>query len=33
MAIDKEEVQAAARDDPDLKPLWDSLSGSTWKKL
>jgi predicted Zn-dependent protease len=25
-------VQKIALDDPDLKPLWDSMSGSIWKK-
>jgi tetratricopeptide (TPR) repeat protein len=29
MAIDEQEVKRMAIDDPDLKPLWDSMSGST----
>ena len=32
MAIDKLAVQRAALDDPDLKPLWDSMSGTLWKR-
>ena len=32
MAIDDLTVQRAAIDDPDLKPLWDSLSGTLWKR-
>ncbi len=32
MAIDAEHVQTAGIDDPDLKPLWDSMSGTIWKK-
>ena len=32
MTIDAEEIQAAAVDDPDLKPLWDSLGGTFWRK-
>jgi tetratricopeptide (TPR) repeat protein len=32
MAIDDKIVQAAGIEDPDLKPLWDSMSGTIWKK-
>lgn len=32
MAIDEHTVKRAAIDDPDLKPLWDSMSGTTWKR-
>ena len=32
MALDNKAVQAAALDDPDLKPLWDSMSGTFWKR-
>jgi hypothetical protein len=32
MAIDEHTVKRAAIDDPDLKPLWDSMSGTLWKK-
>lgn len=32
MAIDDKTVQKLAVDDPDLKPLWDSMSGTFWKK-
>jgi hypothetical protein len=32
MAIDHKTVQKAGIDDPDLKPLWDSMSGTIWKK-
>ena len=32
MAIDEQTVKRAAIDDPDLKPLWDSLSGTMWKR-
>jgi tetratricopeptide (TPR) repeat protein len=32
MAINKKTVQKLAVDDPDLKPLWDSMSGTIWKK-
>ena len=31
MAIDEETVKREAIDDPDLKPFWDSMSGSVWK--
>jgi hypothetical protein len=32
MAIDEPTVKRAAIDDPDLKPLWDSMSGTIWKR-
>lgn len=32
MAIDEHTVKRAAIDDPDLKPLWDSMSGTMWKR-
>ena len=32
MAIDEQIVKREAIDDPDLKPLWDSMSGMLWKK-
>lgn len=32
MAIDKETVQGNALEDEDLKPLWDSMSGTLWRK-
>jgi predicted Zn-dependent protease len=32
MAIGEKTVQTLALDDPDLKPLWDSMSGTVWKK-
>lgn len=32
MAMDEHEVKRQALDDPDLKPLWDSMSGSIWKQ-
>jgi hypothetical protein len=32
MAIDERTVRRVAIDDPDLKPLWDSMSGTIWKK-
>ena len=32
MAIDEHTVNRAAIDDPDLKPLWDSMSGTLWKR-
>jgi hypothetical protein len=32
MLIDQRTVQRAALDDPDLKPLWDSMSGTLWKR-
>ena len=32
MAIDEQTVKRAAIDDPDLKPLWDSMSGTLWNR-
>ena len=32
MAIDEHSVKREAIDDPDLKPLWDSMSGTMWKR-
>jgi tetratricopeptide (TPR) repeat protein len=32
MVIDEKAVKKMAIDDPDLKPLWDSMSGTMWKK-
>jgi hypothetical protein len=32
MAIDEKTVKRAAIDDPDLLPLWDSMSGTLWKR-
>jgi hypothetical protein len=32
MAIDEDIVKRVAPDDPDLKPLWDSMSGTMWKR-
>ncbi len=32
MAIDERTVKREAIDDPDLQPLWDSMSGTLWKK-
>lgn len=32
MAIDEKTVKQAAVDDPDLLPLWDSMSGILWKR-
>jgi hypothetical protein len=32
MEIDEERVKRMAVDDPDLKPLWDSMSGTFWKR-
>jgi predicted Zn-dependent protease len=32
MAINEHAVKRAAIDDPDLKPLWDSMSGTFWKR-
>ena len=32
MAINEQTVKREAIDDPDLKPLWDSMSGTLWKK-
>jgi tetratricopeptide (TPR) repeat protein len=33
MAIDEHTVKKQAIDDPDLQPLWDSLGGTTWKRM
>jgi tetratricopeptide (TPR) repeat protein len=32
MAIDEQTVKRLAIDDPDLKPLWDTLGGTVWKR-
>jgi hypothetical protein len=32
MALDERTVKREAIDDPDLKPLWDSVSGTMWKR-
>lgn len=32
MAVDEQTVKQAAIDDPDLKPLCDSMSGTMWKR-
>jgi tetratricopeptide (TPR) repeat protein len=32
MTIDEHTVNRAAIDDPDVKPLWDSMSGTLWKR-
>ena len=32
MGIEEKTVQKLAVNDPDLKPLWDSMSGTIWKK-
>ena len=32
MAIDEQTVKRAGIEEPDLKPLWDSMSGTLWKK-
>ena len=32
MAIDEQNVKREAIDDPDLKPLWDSMGGTVWKR-
>jgi tetratricopeptide (TPR) repeat protein len=32
MAVDEHAVKRVALDDPDLKPLWDSMSGTIWKR-
>jgi hypothetical protein len=29
--IGEQTVKRAAIDDPELKPLWDSMGGTTWK--
>jgi hypothetical protein len=33
MAIDENAVKRGAIDHPDLKPLWDSMSGTIWKRM
>jgi tetratricopeptide (TPR) repeat protein len=33
MAIDEKQVQRVALDDPDLQPLWDSMSTTIWKRI
>jgi tetratricopeptide (TPR) repeat protein len=33
VVIDERSVQRMALDDPDLKPLWDSMSGTFWKRV
>jgi hypothetical protein len=30
--VDEHTVKRVALDDPDLKPLWDSMSGTLWKR-
>jgi hypothetical protein len=32
MRIDERTSQQAGIDDPDLKPLWDGMSTTVWKK-
>lgn len=32
MAINEPHVKSMAIDDPDLKPLWDSMDGTMWEK-
>lgn len=32
MTIDAQTVKCEAIDDPDLKPLWDSMSGTLWRR-
>jgi len=32
LVLDKKKVQQAARDDDDLKPLWDDLGGVMWEQ-
>jgi hypothetical protein len=32
IAIDDEAAPEAGIDDPDLKPLWDSMGGTLWKR-
>ena len=31
-ATDEHAAKRAASDDPDLKPLWDSMGGTSWKR-
>ena len=33
MAIDEQGVKRAGIDDPDLKPFWESLGGTRWKRV
>jgi tetratricopeptide (TPR) repeat protein len=33
MAIDEQIVKRTAIGDPDLQPLWDSMSGTLWKRV
>jgi tetratricopeptide (TPR) repeat protein len=33
MRIDEKTVKQAAVDDPDLKPLWESMGGTVWKRV
>lgn len=32
MVLNEKEVQKMVLDEPDLKPFWDSMSGTIWKK-
>jgi len=32
MALNEKVVKEQALDDPDLKPLWDSMSGTLWER-
>ena len=32
MAVDEQTVKREAIDDEDLKPLWDSMKGTNWRK-
>ena len=32
MTVDEQTVRRAALDDPDLKPLWESLGGTSWRR-
>lgn len=32
MSLEEKTVRKLAVDDPDLKPLWDSMSGTIWKR-
>ena len=32
MALNEDEVKVAGIEDPDLQPLWDSMSGTVWKR-
>lgn len=32
MLLNEDTAKRAAVDDPDLKPLWDSMSGTLWKR-